>query len=427
MRAVWHGAGLSPSTSASSYAFIAGTIGVAFNLAPYQFNTTSPLCPLSDDVVVTSITAWVPTAPGTGKSWTVALQTLAGQTTQTTGTSTTTAASAVISDTNTTATWNGAVLVPQSSIVNMIITPASTPASTAGIYWTITYHTAGNFYLMPMNDASDWPFAGAVTFWYPPLGGVAMQPVNATPNTGASIPCPTALTVTKIICFVSVQSMPGSITRAFSPYNATTSTNGSFSSTSTGSSTTLGNVGVGSLSFAQGDLMCVQATQNNGYPGQGSTTCMTVVPSVPGEVMNGYFATVSPVNNATSYDAPTGGGDNVGNWTATEATVGVRFPACVLRRLYVLTPTAPGGAASYTYTLRQNSASTPLSVAISAAATTGNDSADAVAIAAGDIMDVQAVPSGGPASPNGVRFGYVEVIPQPVNTYINQAVQAALR
>lgn len=417
MIAAWSGNGASPSTSAASFAFLEHTNAVALAPAAYVFNNYSPLCPLSDDIIVTSITAWVTTAPGTGKSWTVALQTYAGQTTQTTGTGTTTAAAAVISDTNTTATWTGSVSVPQSTLVDMIITPASTPAATANIYWTITYSTTGNFYLMPMSNTPGWPYGGSLSYYEPALGQTSVTPTYPVANSGTgpapvSLPCPSALTVTKIVGFVSVQSMPGSSTRVFSAYNTTTTTKASFSSTSTGTSTTVGGVGTGSLSFAAGDLMCITVDQPGGFGGQGESACMTIVPSTTGEVMNGYITTATLQVSFPGWEGPQGEGSNA--WNTVETAMGIRFPACTLKNFYAAVTGAPGGSTTYRFVFRQNLSSGAITASIVGAATTASDLTHTIAVAAGDVISIMSdVPSGTPASSAGSKFSYVMVIPQP--------------
>lgn len=85
--------------------------------------------------------------------------------------------------------------------------------------------------------------------------------------------------------------------------------------------------------------------------------------------------------------------------------------AGTIDKLYVTLNNNPAGAASYTHSLRDNFASTTLSATIAAAATTGSDTANTVAVALGDLVDFAVVPAGGPTarrSGTGVRFHAVD-------------------
>jgi hypothetical protein len=85
--------------------------------------------------------------------------------------------------------------------------------------------------------------------------------------------------------------------------------------------------------------------------------------------------------------------------TATETQAQEVMPISgTLNRLFVDLVTAPGGAASRTFTLRLNGVATALAVTVSAATTTANNTSDTVSFVAGDLISIQHVATGGPAA-----------------------------
>ena len=83
--------------------------------------------------------------------------------------------------------------------------------------------------------------------------------------------------------------------------------------------------------------------------------------------------------------------------------------------MYVEGTTAPGAGKSYTYTLRNNTANTELSVVISEAGTTGNDAvASGVTIANQDNLSLACVPAGTPTQPAGISWGFTVTMVNPV-------------
>lgn len=93
------------------------------------------------------------------------------------------------------------------------------------------------------------------------------------------------------------------------------------------------------------------------------------------------------------------------NWLF-EATVRQRVQDYFARKLYVRITAAPGVGRSYTFTVRQNGADTPLSCIVADVATTGNNIADTVDFAHGDYVALQSTPAGNPAACD-VKWGMV--------------------
>jgi hypothetical protein len=419
MQAVWSGSAGTPNVTLPNFAFVTNPFGVAMvSNSPNAFNAVEVCFPLSDDIVITGITAWVATAPGAGVSWTMSIQTSTTVTYSGTGSFTNTAASATISGTNTTASWQGTAPIAQSTFVTVALVPSGgTPASTAAVYWVINYQTAGNFYLVPAATAASYATNGTGTYY-----DLAFGMSSSVPTTTASsfaVPAPTSFTVTKLIAWCNVQSsLPfGSASKTFTIYNATTSTASSFSAVATGSATGLSSIGVGSMSFTPGQLLSIQVSFITGTPYCADYICMTVVPSNSGEIVAGYATTAAPSTSVANYEDPYGSGANA--WNATEPSVYARFPASTLKNLYVSLASAPGTGTSYTFTLRSGgTSSTGITATVSGTATTANDTSHTAILPFGTLLDMQAVPTSTPAATSGVAFGFVEVIAQSSSNFL---------
>lgn len=90
-----------------------------------------------------------------------------------------------------------------------------------------------------------------------------------------------------------------------------------------------------------------------------------------------------------------------GVWeSATETDISIPIPvAGTLRNLSAAASVAPGAAQTFTYTARKNAADTSLTCTISgAAATSASDTSHSPTVAAGDLLAVKVVVSGGGAT-----------------------------
>lgn len=79
--------------------------------------------------------------------------------------------------------------------------------------------------------------------------------------------------------------------------------------------------------------------------------------------------------------------------------------AGLIDHMYMQSNVAPGGSASYTFTVEKNGADAAVTCTVSAAATTCNDLSNSVAFAAGDTVSIKSVPASSPATMK-VRFGF---------------------
>ena len=85
--------------------------------------------------------------------------------------------------------------------------------------------------------------------------------------------------------------------------------------------------------------------------------------------------------------------------TTTEAEVKMPMPfAGTFSRLYVAASTAPTGAETFIATMRKNGADTTITCTITGAAVSANDTTHSATFAAGDLIDLKIVSSGGAAT-----------------------------
>jgi hypothetical protein len=112
----------------------------------------------------------------------------------------------------------------------------------------------------------------------------------------------------------------------------------------------------------------------------------------------------APSNSATNYGAIAGAGDA---WNATENNVQMPLSdACTLTDFGMHLVAAPGGEASYKFTIRKNGIDTVATVTISGAAIDATAWKGEVSFAAGDLISVSCVPLGTPTA-TGTTSPYI--------------------
>lgn len=392
MRCMWSGVSGAPSTSATQYAFITATRSGAWSSFENTFaGNGGRSTPLSENITITRLTMWVATAPGGAASWNFRLRTNGADST----------ISAVITGAATTATWTGRQSFTATDLINLASVPSGSPASAGSTYWIIEYYTAGNFYLVPISTNGVGNSTG--TWYFPPFGGA--QTSNNATAANNEVVIPTNLTVTKYALIIDQQAS-GTFTHNIR--NNTTATDSSFSVSLTGSATQ-GISAAGSLSFSVGDTMVLKETKSGGSWAS-TRSCMTVVPSAAGEIVQAFGNVQAPSTTAVNYNTPVGGGN--GSWNATESAVSMRMFASRVTKFYVKLATAPGAGKSRAFTLRSNSADTAVATTISGTATTNNNTTSMVSYADGDLISIATTPTGTPAATAGVRFGFVQLVHQ---------------
>lgn len=205
---------------------------------------------------------------------------------------------------------------------------------------------------------------------------------------------PVATTIDNLI--VTLSSAPGAST-SFTFTVRKNQIDTTLSVVISGASTT-GTLKGNPISYVAGDTISISCTPNN-TPTAPSTTNWSLQASTSSNIqpiLGGNSSTVS--TGAASYNN-INGGTNVA-WDATEANVQSIVPAAgTFSNLFIKLSSAPGGAASYTFTIEVNGADSSVSTgAIAGASTTGNDTLHSVSVVPGDKVSLKALPANGPAS-----------------------------
>ncbi len=381
MNCFWQGADNdAPSASATEYNFI-----TASALAAWSATESTRTLPVSEAITITKLTVYFDTAPGSGNAYSFTIRDDGADT----------AASVTLADGATSATWTGGVAVAALSMIDMSATPAGTPAAIGTQYWTVEYETAGDHYLLPAGTGTQASNAAASYMW--PIGGASQ--LLASDPTAYGIVAPTDVTVTKLVAAFDVA--PGSGTS----YDVSFSHNGpnDYLITTIANGTTIASA-TDVIPVAPGDLMGIRLAPSASPAAVRLKTCLTIVPSEPGEIMSGFSAPQSPSDSMTTYQQPIGTGGLT--WDATESLRQLRVSECTLKKFYVVT-TSPGSGRSRTQHLRVNGANTGLSVVIADTAFAGNDASTTYELADGDLVSVSSVPSGTPNATSGMKFSYV--------------------
>jgi hypothetical protein len=396
MHCYWSGAAATPNTSTATFAAVNNALNNLWNANEEAENTGVTACPISDAIVVTSITAWCATAPGGTASYTLVLRS---------GLSST-AASLTITGSATTGSWQGAISLAQLAQIDMMLTPSGSPAQST-VYWIIEYYTAGNFYLIPCSNSNF--FGGTGVYYQSPMGGNSIAGTTTATNQGIIIP--TSLILTKISTMIDVPDSGGTYT--VQPYNVTTSTASTFSAVASTLFTPVVS-SAGTMALTAGQQMTMKIN-NSGSTWCRVATCLTVVPGVPGEIILGY-ASLANLNGASvCYESVCGMGND--SWGTTESTLQMYLPPCTLTKLYTSIVTASGAAKSWTFAVRSAAAATGITCTLTNV-TTANDTTHQFVQPTPALVDMAVTPASSPAACAGARFGFVQVIPQPMDALL---------
>jgi hypothetical protein len=390
MRCVWNGTtNTSPSNTAASYSFP----NASFSTTAWQATENQRTAPISEDIIVTRLSVWLGSAPGSGASYAFTVRDDAADT----------AASITITGTNTTGTWTGAVPIAALSMLAMGAVPTTTPTTPGTVYWIIEYTTNGNFYLLPFGNTT--AASTTVTNYVSPIGGYSQS--TSTTATDWEVVIPTNATVTKFTAALDVAPGVGkNYALSIRTNNTTDSLTATVSDTNTTASAT------GSLALSPGDTLVIKVVPT-GTPSTGRTKgCWTVVPSATGEIISAMGSASGPSVTSTTYQQPFSTGASTGTWNVTETTRLARYSGATFKKLYAKVTNAPGAGAAWIFTIRSNQASTSVAATISDTNTTGSDTTNTAVHVDGNFVTVQASRSGSPSSSGGAKFGFVQVIPQ---------------
>lgn len=357
----------------------------ASNLAAFNTTEVNRSTVVTHAMTIDNLRVVIPTAPGTGKSWAWTIMQNGVATSLT----------CTIADTNTSAqdlNAGHAVSFAAGDLISIRETPSGTPTSTAGYSYSVRQSASGLFGV----------FGGAVqnvsnsVVNYNNLMSSASW--NAT-ESNVYAPVPTGGTLKNL--YIITSAAPG----AAKTYKFDLMVNGSPTGPTvsiTGAGTTTGNDTSNTAAVVAGDLVSIRCTPTGTPAAAFVKWGFSFAPTTDGESFILYGDSAGPNNASTNWEQPQGRG--LDQWGAQEATAALKLDATSIEDMYVKLTTAPGGVASYTFTIMKNTVATAATVPIVGSATTGNVLALNVSIAADDVIDLQAAPVGAPAG-TSVKIG----------------------
>ncbi len=404
MKCVWFGGdNTAPSTSAAQYNFLVPCFTSSWNGTESQRQM-----PISEDITITKIQVIADTAPGTSKSYTYTIRDDGSDT----------SASVVLSDAETDDTWTGSVSVLANSVVSLKATPSGTPAAPTNVYWIIEYETGGQYFLM--FGGSGQTAATGATNYSSPIGGNSTA--LATAATDLETLIPSGGTITKLTALLDGTA------GASKSYDVSLRLNNSSDNLTVniaGASEVI-DTATGSVSVSAGDGIVIKIVPTGTPTARRVSYCMTVAPTTNGECFFGFGSAAAPSTTATNYEQLIGLGNN--GWNTSATVRNLRPPAYDFKKLYVKLATAPGGSTSRTFNLADGATDTALSVTITGASTTGNNTGTTVTHTGADGKFRSTVSGGTPAASAGVHIGYVIAVPQGATSVgITKALQYTVK
>lgn len=324
-------------------------------------------------------------APGSGKSFTFTLRINGVDT----------AAVITISDTATSGTFMGSVALADGDELTLKCVPSGTPtASTASVCWDFTSATAGeSIYglasgtatinanrtgrVLGAYDTSTWEASTTVD-----VVGCAGAITKATIKLDTDVTAAGSLTFTMTKNGVDQNGTAGTPDTRITFATGTTKTSASFT-----------------LPVVPGDVLTWKAVRTGTPATVRPATGVRVLATTPGEshfgaVILGPFSTT-----AAAYFSPGQGSGNPGAATEAPAAVTLGPTGFTLHNLRAGLTGATGAGLGYTFTLRQNEASTAHAVSIVGAAS-GSTTASTV-FAPGDRVALQVMPVSTPPPRGG--------------------------
>lgn len=370
--------------TSAAFAYLSSTHAIDWNATEARRQI-----PLSEAVTVSDFKVILDTAPGVGNSRTFTLRKNGGDT----------AATVTISGAATSAAFAGSVSFAAGDLISIGATSTGTPTAPGNTYWYTYLNTTGQKALIMGGSANVAP--NGADNYVDVFGGTAWT----TTSGDQDVPVPTGGNLTKLAVATSGAPTAGK------SYAFSMRLNGSSDVlTATVSGTGTSASATGSQALVAGDLIQFKSSPS-GTPTQAAVGwCFTFEPTINGESIAGFGAASALSTTTTQYSQPLGVGNN--GWSTAEANHLLKLPACSYKNLYVRLSAAPVGVATRTITMRDNSAASALTVTITGAATTGNDTTHTVTHTADQSIGVQSALATAPAAAN-LHMGYVIVTTQP--------------
>ncbi|MCJ7829227.1 MAG: hypothetical protein MUP81_05770, partial [Dehalococcoidia bacterium] len=284
------------------------------------------------------------------------------------------------------------VAVTAGQTVSIRATYTGTPG-TPSARWTtrFTGTTAGESICLANTQAS------AVTSIYTPIQGKTFNLYTTEANVQQPIPTPGTFKKLYVVLNEDPGTDPDAYTIALRVGGATKN-----NTVTIVANNTTGNITNVTDAVVAGNLVDFIVIPVSG-PSVSSLVAIGIVfiADTDGEslIMGGSTAD-APSTSATEYMNLCGASETT--WNATETTVYSLIQTCTIKNLYVNLSAAPGAGdpvKSYTISINKDAgAASGLTVTISTAATTGNDTAHTYDPANGDTADIKCVPANTPAA-----------------------------
>lgn len=377
------------SSSGTEYGIVQGSTGY-----PVDATETLRQAVICEDVTLTYVKFRLTTAPGSGNSRTITFRDDGSDT----------AATVTISDTATEGEWTGSVSVSSGSLISYGITSTGTP--TASGAWGIEtgYDTDGDYFLVPGKFVIGADTTNYINAWG---AGTAASAGVTTATPQESIIASDATLLKNYVQTIGNANIVGALATSVRLNNSSDN----LTATLTGATVTAS--ATGTIDLAPNDLIVMKMVGSGGVDSGTSnlyTFCLKIQPDTVGEVLMGSGSTANPSTSAAAYDFSIGG---VGGWNTNEVNRAGFFPEGLdIKKLYVKLAVAPNTGKSRTFCLRDNGADTALTLTISDAATTGNDTTHTVTYSGVGKGDIATTPSGTPDASSEVKLGYVIIVPQ---------------
>lgn len=356
----------SPPNSTVNYLSPAITLG-NWNTVEADRQTLIP-----HDMTLDNLHVFVKQAPGSGKSYTFTIFKNGSAT----------ALSAVLSDTNTTASdTTHSVSFTAGDTISLCSTPSGTPTIPIALTWCMDQTATGKF-----------AFLGQDSSAYITTGFQGIHGAGSAADTVGEVDGIMPIAGTFSNAYLKLYTAPGagtSLTYTLYVNGADTDISVTIADTNTSGSDT-----THSASVSAGDSVAWHITSSGAISGTIlDSTAISFAPSTDGQSCMLFGKKLAMSTSSTQYNFPQG--DSSGN--TTESNRPFIFNAITLLGLYVDLSAAPGSGKSYAITINNGGSATALTKTIADTSTSGNIASN-VSISEGDIITMVNTPSGTPDS-----------------------------
>ena len=301
--------------------------------------------------------------------------------------------------------------------ISLRITTANTPATAGDEYWNMLV-SANNAMVLAANGTNLVITSDAVRYFNPNGGYVETY---ATVETDFQIIVPTSGTLKNL--YINLSAAPGAAASAKSYAFALMLNGVATALTATVLETvTTANDTSNTVAVSAGDVISMRVTTSAVSPTTSQpTVSMSFAPTVLGQSFFGFGnAQGTGSTTVTRYEQTLSVGLNAA-WNVTESLKYMMIGAYLMTKIYAKVTTDPGGAGkTWTITLRNNAATTGLTVALTTTAI-GNTTANVLPTAF-QFQSLEAAPTSTPAATGGVHTGVLIVTAYSISVSDSTAV-----